>query len=111
MRGFIPSTTPIRSEESQRKLDWGLVDAVGSRDWKKAGELIGCGADANARNAWGHPVLITIAAAGPKWLVDLAVEKGGNGEIEAHNGWTPKRAAAEAGNTGALESLRKKATA
>lgn len=97
-----------RSEERQKKLNWELVYAVGAGEWKKASELLDSGADPNSRNAWGHPILITIASSAPRWLLDKAIEKGGDGDIKAPvNDWTPKKAAQVSGNREALRAFER----
>jgi hypothetical protein len=96
------------SEVRQNKLNWALVDAVDARKWAKAKELLDCGANPNCRNAWGFPILIAIASSGPKTLLEKAIEKGGDGEIQAPvNSWTPIKAATVAGNTEAVRAFRR----
>ena len=92
------------------KLNWRLVDAIRDGKWAEAGDLIEKGADPNSRNAWGFPVMITIASAGPTWLLEMAIANGADAEIRSPiNDWTPALAASAAKRLDALKVLEKAA--
>jgi len=79
--------------------------ALEAQDARRLGELLDCGADADARNATGEPAIVEAAYAGKKELVGLLIES--NADVDAVNrsGETALMAAACKGHNDVVKLL------
>ncbi|MFC1764701.1 ankyrin repeat domain-containing protein [Planctomycetota bacterium] len=96
-----------QSVEDVTKLTNALLDAIQSNNLDKAKELIAQGADVNAKDNQGNPLLYTVASEGHRQMVELLVTSGADINATGQNNGTPLHRAAVKGHRDVVEILLK----